>query len=76
MSLQQRDLIRFSPSRKISGTFPKTAAKSEYDNEIPKSHTADQHTAPCNKEPQNTNRHKDIKKTIKVKQPALSSSSR
>ena len=48
---------------------------SEYDQEIPQSHTADQPTAPWGRATEHI-QSQDIQKTIKAKQPALSSLSR
>ena len=48
---------------------------SEYDQEIPKSHTADQPTAPRGRATKHL-QQQDTQKTIKAKQQALSSSSR
>ena len=46
---------------------------SEYDWEIPQSHTLQTNQGHCVEDPKNTNRHQ---KTIKVMQPAPSSSSK
>ena len=45
---------------------------SEYDQEMPQSHTADQPTAPSWGRFTERQQKQDIKKTIKAKQPALS----
>ena len=47
---------------------------SEYDQEIPQSHTADNPTAP-REEPRAAQPSRDTRKTNQAKQPALSSSS-
>ena len=48
---------------------------SEYDQEIPQLHTADQPTAPRGRASEHQ-QSQEIRKTFQVKQPALSSSSR